>query len=62
MMPGIIISFVVSEQMLLIGRTAPWESELACPVKPLEDPPHRFCVQIRAADRPRSSWSNLLPF
>jgi len=37
MMPGIIISFVFSEQRRLIVRTAPVQYQLACPQEPLDD-------------------------
>jgi len=60
MMPGIIISFIFSEQLSLIFWTAPMENKLACPVKLLDDTPNRLCIQIRAANLPWSARSCLL--
>ena len=46
MMPGIIISFVFSEQRWLIVRTAPVQYQLACPQKPLDDCGYRKYVGL----------------
>ena len=61
MMPGVISSFVFSEQMLLIDCTTPLENKLSGALKPLEDDSHRLRVQIRAANLPGSARNDLLP-
>ena len=60
MMPVITISFLFNEQVRLILRTSPRESELACPVQPFDDVPDGFGFKIRAANLPRSPRGNLL--
>ena len=60
MMPGIMISFVFSEQTTLIVRTAPLQVELACPMQPLDDAPNWLGLQICAVDRPWRPRSQLL--
>ena len=59
MMPGIIISFVFSEQTILIVRTAPMEYQLACPKEPLDNAPNRLGIQIGAANFPGGAGSCL---
>src|ERR1700688_3891670 len=61
MMPVIIIYLILNEQLRLIFHTSPSQNELACPAELLDDAPYRFCVQIRAANSPWSTWGRLFP-
>ena len=60
MMPDIIISFVFSEQLSLISRTTPLQRKLARATESIQDASNRFGIQIRSANRPRGTESNLL--
>src|ERR1700687_2772699 len=61
MMPVIIIWLILNEQLRLIFHTYPSQNKLACPAELLDDAPHRFCVQIRAANFPWSTGGRLFP-
>jgi hypothetical protein len=60
MMPGIIISFILSEQVALIFRTSPSQYQLACESQVIDDAAHWFSVQISSTNLPWSTWSGLL--
>ena len=59
MMPGITISFLLSEQRSLIFRTVPLEFQLACPKKSFNDAPNRLGIQIRTANFPGRSGDRM---
>ena len=61
MMPVIVIYLILQKQLGLTFHTTPSQNELAGPAELLEDVLYRFCVQVRAADLPGSSWGGLFP-
>ena len=59
MMPGIIISFVFSEQNRLVFCTTPSENQLTSPKEPVDNAPNRLGIQVGAANLPGSTGSSL---
>ena len=61
MMPGIIISFIFSEQLRLIFQTTPLKNQLAGAEEPADDTPNWLGIQIRTANLPGSPRGCLFP-
>ena len=62
MMPGIINSFIFSEQNSLVLRTAPLQNEFASSMEMLNDAAYRLCIQVGTSNLPRSTGSRLFTF
>jgi hypothetical protein len=59
MMPGIINSFVFSEQSGLVVRTVPLQSQLAGSMETLDDTADRLCIQVGTSNLPGRTRSRL---
>jgi hypothetical protein len=59
MMPGIINSFIFSEQGSLILRTVPLQKQFAGSMEMFDDAANRLCIQIGTANLPWSAGSRL---
>ena len=59
MMPGIIISFIFSEQSSLTFCAVPLENQLAGPKEARDDTANWLSLQIGTTNFPRSTWSGL---
>lgn len=59
MMPGIINSFIFSEQSSLFFRAVPLQNQFAGFMEMLEDAAYRLCMQVGTSNLPRGTGSRL---
>jgi Transposase zinc-binding domain len=62
MMPGIINSFIFSEQSRLFAGTVPLQNQFAGSMEMRDDAAYRLCIQVDTLNVPRSTGSRLFTF